>query len=114
MAKNVSDFVIFKPHLRDASSTVRTYMERVDTPIRCAESDGGVRLDVRALPMEIWPKTCPISRFFNIHPQTPSSAVRTSFESVDTPIRFAESDGGVRLDVRALLKEIWPKTCPIL
>src|SRR6266480_4059709 len=87
-------------------------MERVDTPIRCAESDGGVRLDVYALLTEIWPKMCPRSRFLNIHPRTPSSTVKTSMERVDTPIRCAESDGGLHLDVHALLTEIWPKTCP--
>src|SRR5438876_12385221 len=98
---------------RSASSTVKTSLERVDTPIRCAESDGGVHLDVRALLTEIWPKTCPRWRLLNIHPRPPSSTVKTSIERVDTPIQCAESDDGVRLDVPALLTEIWPKTCPI-
>src|SRR5437667_5837790 len=49
----------------------------------------------------------------NIHPQSTSTTVRTSLEMVDTPIRCAESDGSVRLDVRAPLTEIWPKTCNI-
>src|SRR5204863_274122 len=100
-------------HPQSASSTVRTSLERVDTPIRCAESDGVVRLDVSALLREIWPKMCPISRFLNIHPQTPSSTVRTSLERIDGHIRCAESDGLVRFDVCALPTEIWPQTCPI-
>ena len=49
----------------------------------------------------------------NLHPQTPLYTVSTSFERVQTPIRCAESDGVVRLDIRTLVVEIWPKTCSI-
>src|SRR5438876_242621 len=38
---------------------------------------------------------CLISRFFNLHPQTPSSTVRMSFKIVARPIRCAESDSVV-------------------
>ena len=100
-------------HPQSASSTVRTPLERVDTRIRCAESDGNIRLDVHALDMEIWPKTCPISRFLDIHPQTPWSTVRTPLGRVDGPIWCAESDGVVRLAIRVVCEEIWLKTCPI-
>src|SRR5437762_1901391 len=58
-------------HAKTASSTVRTSFNRVFGPIRCAESNGVVRLAVRALVLEIWWKTCPISRFLK-HPSTDS------------------------------------------
>src|SRR5436309_3067043 len=101
-------------HPQTPSSTVRTSFKWVDGPIRCAESDGNVHFGVHASVMEIWRITCPILPFFNLHPLTPSSTVRTSFKWVDGPIRCAESDGNVRFDVHALVMEIWQKTCPIL
>src|SRR5437667_313664 len=104
----------FNFHPQSASSTVRTSVERVYTPIRCAESGGGVRLVVRALLTDIWLKMRPISRFVNLHPQTTSSTVRTSVERVHTPIRGAECDGIVSFGVRSLYEQLWRKTCPIL
>src|SRR5216117_1266770 len=50
-------------HAKTASSTVSTSFNRVYGPIRCAESNGVVRLAVLALVLEIWWKTCPILRF---------------------------------------------------
>ena len=93
-------------HPQTPSSTVRTSFKWVDGPIRCAESDGNVRFDVHATLMEIWLKTCPILPFLNIHPQTPPSTVRISFERVDARIRCAESNGVTRLAIRALVREI--------
>src|SRR5437667_49881 len=104
----------FNLHPQSASSRVRTSVERVDTPIRCAESDGAFRLDISATVMELCPKTCAILPFFNLHPQSASSTVRRSVERVYTPIRCTESDGVVCLFVRALLTDICLKTCPIL
>ena len=101
-------------HAQTTSSTLRTSFNRVNGPIRCAELDGVVRLAVRALVLQIWWKTCPILPFLNIHPQTPSSTVRTSFRRVYGANRCAESNGDVRLAMQALVLEIWWETCPIL
>ena len=50
-------FTILNIHPQSASSTVRTSLEMVDTPIRCAESDGSVRWDVQSLCEQRWRKT---------------------------------------------------------
>src|SRR5436309_4807203 len=59
-------------------------------------------------------KTFKIPQFINLHAKTASSTVRTSFNRFCGPIRCAESNGVVCLAVRALVLEIWWKTCPIL
>ena len=57
---------------------------------------------------------CLISRFFNIHPHTPSSTVRMSFKMVARPIRCAGSKDIVHLDVQAMVVEIWRKICLVV
>ena len=56
-------------------------MELIDALNRMAMS-----VAMQALVLEIWWETYPILPFLNIHPQTPSSTVRTSFKRVDRPI----------------------------
>src|SRR5437762_1109349 len=89
-------------------------LERVDTPIRCAESNAALHFPVRRLLLEAEAKTFPILRFLNINTQAPSSTVRTPLESVDTPIRCAESNAALHFPARRLLLEAEAKTFPIL
>src|SRR5205814_1780066 len=106
-------FPFLNLHPQTPSSTVRTSFKWVDGPIRCAESDCNVRFDVHASVMEICKKTCPILPFFNIHPLTPSSTVRTSFKLVDRPFLCAESDGNLRFVVLFPTRRSSHITCPI-
>src|SRR5947199_5901373 len=101
-------------HPQTASSTVRRFLKRGDRPIKCAESDGDFHLAIRVLVLPQLLKTFKIPQFINLHAKTASSTVRTSFNKVFGPIRCAESNGVVHLAVRALILEIWWKTCPIL
>src|SRR5438552_1750567 len=101
-------------HPQAPSSIFRTPLERVDTPIRCAESNTALHVPVRPLLLEAEAKTFPILRFLNQLPQTPSSTFRTPLERVDTPIRCAESNAALRFAVRPLVVEVWRKTLPIL
>src|SRR5207248_4313332 len=96
-----------------ASSTVRTSLKSGVGPIQCAESDGDARLATWALVIPELLKTFKIPQFINLHAKTASSTVSTSFNRVYGPIRCAESNGVVRLAVRALVLEIWWETCPI-
>src|SRR5437667_181975 len=101
-------------HPQAPSSTVRMPLERVDTPIRCAESNAALHFPVRPLLLEAEAKTFPILPFLNLHPQAPSSTIRTPLERVDTPIRCAESSAALHSPVRPLLLEAEAKTFPIL
>src|SRR5437667_101927 len=88
-------------------------LERLDTPIRCAESNRTIRFAVSLLVLEAEAKTFPILPFLNPHPLTPSSTVRTSLEQVNRPFRRAESNGGVHLAVGPLVLEEEAKTLPV-
>src|SRR5437762_559916 len=101
-------------HPQTPSSTFRTPLEMVDTPIRCAESNAALHFPVRPLLLEVEAKTFPILRFLNQLPQTPSFTFRTPLERVDTPIRCAESNAPLHFPVRPLHLETEAKTSPIL
>src|SRR6266480_3254934 len=103
--KNVSDSVILNLLPQAPSSTFRTPLERVDTPIRCTESNRTIRFALSLLVSPVEAKTFPVLPFSNPHPLTPSSTVRTSLEQGNRPFRRAESNDGVRLAVRPLVLE---------
>src|SRR5205814_1352916 len=67
----------------------------VGTPIRCAESNVALHFPVWSLLLEAEAKTFPILPFLNLHPQAPSSTVKTPLERVDTPTRCAESNAAL-------------------
>src|SRR5256885_1959124 len=101
-------------HPQAPSSTVRTPLERVDTPTRCAESNASLHFPVRPLLLEADAKTFPILPFLNLRPQAPSSTVRTPLERVDTPNRCAKSNAALHFPVRPLNREPHATTFPIL
>ena len=78
----------------------------VETPIWRADFNAVLHLDAQGLAVELKSKTYPISGFLDIHPQTPSSTVRTSLEMVDTLIWRADFNAVICLDVRGLVVEI--------
>src|SRR5436190_1792854 len=95
-------------------STFRTPLERVDTPIRCAESNVAIHFPVRRLLLEAEAKTFPILPLLNLHPQTPSSTFRTPLKRVDTPIRCVESNSTIRFALALLVSPVEAITFPIL
>src|SRR5437667_380008 len=66
-AKTFPILPFLNPHPLTPSSTFRTPLERVDTPIRCAESTRTIRFALSLLLSPVEAKTSPILPFLNHH-----------------------------------------------
>ena len=114
--KIVPDFCVFlipAPHLCPPT-TIRFPVQSVDRPIRCGESNRGLRLAIASLVVGPWLKPSPIFAFFHPRCLCPSTTIGIPVQSIDRAILCAGSNCGLLLAIEPLVVGPWSKPFPIL